>query len=248
MADRPTTPSISVSPDDAASYRRSGSGRRRSSGGEKGGRMIGINLILAVLVVGLVMAGWFIANQHQLLNEDKVVLADAQVRISTLEDRLRVTDEAMTNTGEATKEQIGYWETEIRKLWAVSNERNRKWIKDNESGLKKQSETISSLQASNRDLSATVGRHESSFRQQQEIIDQLTSLQLQIQQILASQRDMVDKVNVAQQSVASLQAGLANRVSENEQAVASMDAYRVAVNSRLSNIERRLDTLANSAL
>ena len=202
----------------------------------------------AVLVVGLVMAGWFIANQHQLLNEDKVILADAQVRISTLEDRLRVTDEAMTNTGEATREQIGFWETEIRKLWAVSNERNRKWIKDNESGLKKQSETISSLQASNRDLSATVGRHESSFRQQQEIIDQLTSLQLQVQQMLASQRDMVDKVNVAQQSVAGLQAGLANRVSENEQAVASMDAYRVAVNSRLSNIERRLDTLANSAL
>lgn len=210
--------------------------------------MIGINLILAVLVVGLVMTGWFIANQHQLLNEDKVVLADAQVRISTLEDRLRVTDEAMTNTGEATREQIGFWETEIRKLWAVSNERNRKWIKDNESGLKKQSETISSLQASNRDLSATVGRHESSFRQQQEIIDQLTSLQLQVQQMLASQRDMVDKVNVAQQSVARLQAGLTNRVSENEQAVASMDAYRVAVNSRLSNIERRLDTLANSAL
>ena len=51
----------------------------------------------------------------------------AQNRIAVLEDRLRITDEAMTNTGQNTNEQIGFWETEIRKLWAITNERNRKW-------------------------------------------------------------------------------------------------------------------------
>lgn len=248
MADRPTTPSISASPEDAAGYRRSGGGRRRKSGGDGGARMIGINLILAILVVGLVMAGWFIANQHQMLTKDQATMAAAQKRIAILEDRLRITDEAMTNTGQNTREQIDFWEAEIRKLWAISNERNRKWIKDNESGLKKQAQTLASVQASNTELNASVGRHESAFRQQQEIIDQLTSVELQIQQIFSAQRDLVDKANAAQQMVASLQAGLVNRVSDNEQAVASMDAYRVALNSRLSRIERRLDTLANPTL
>lgn len=248
MVDRPTTPSISASPEDAAGYRRSGGGRRRKSGGDGGARMIGINLILAILVVGLVMAGWFIANQHQMLTKDQATMATAQKRIAILEDRLRITDEAMTDTGQNTKEQIDFWEAEIRKLWAISNERNRKWIKDNESGLKKQAQTLASVQASNTELNASVGRHESAFRQQQEIIDQLTSVELQIQQIFSAQRDLVDKANAAQQMVASLQAGLVNRVSDNEQAVASMDAYRVALNSRLSRIERRLDTLANPTL
>ena len=41
-------------------------------------------------------------------------------------------------------------------------------------------------------------------------------------------------------------AGLAGRVSENEQAVAAIDAYRVQVNSRLANIERRLDSIAGT--
>ncbi len=246
MADRPTPPSITASPDDSAGYRRSG--RRRSSGGDGGPRMIGINLILAVLVAGLVMAGWFIANQHQMLTKEAQVLTTAQNRIAVLEDRLRITDEAMTNTGQSTKEQIGFWETEIRKLWAIANDRNRKWIKDNEAGLKKQAQTLATVQASNTQLNASVGRHESAFRQQQEIIDQLTSVELQIQQILSAQRDLVDKANAAQQIVASLQAGLVNRVADNEQAVASMDAYRVTLNSRLSSMERRLDTLANPTL
>ena len=164
MADRPTTPSISPSPEDAAGYRRSGSGRKRASGKDGGPRMIGINLILAILVAGLVMAGWFIANQHQLLNAEQAELTSSQARIAVLEDRLRITDEAMTNTGQDTKEQIGFWESEIRKLWSVTNERNRKWIKDNEAAVKKQAQALSTLQTSNTNLSASVGRHESAFR------------------------------------------------------------------------------------
>ena len=54
--------------------------------------MIGINVILAVLVAGLVMAGWFIANQHQLLTESQSALSQAQGRLQTLEDRLISTD------------------------------------------------------------------------------------------------------------------------------------------------------------
>ena len=202
--------------------------------------MIGINLILAVLVAGLVMAGWFIANQHQIIVEDQRTLATAEGRIKVLEDRLRVTDEAMTDVGQNTQEQLGFWESEIRKLWAVSNERNRKWIKDNEAALEKLTNSVNGLSSSNRELASAVGRHESAFKQQQDIIDQLTSIELQMQQVFATQRDLVDRVNATSQSVSSLNAGLANRVTDNEQAVASMDAYRVQTNSRLAEIERRL--------
>ena len=97
MVDRPRPSSISTNPEDAAGYRRgaksgksSGTARRRSGSGG-GGKMIGINLILAVLIAGLVIAGWFIANQHQLLTAEKQALDAAESRIAVLEDRLRVT-------------------------------------------------------------------------------------------------------------------------------------------------------------
>jgi chromosome segregation ATPase len=76
------------------------------------------------------------------------------------------------------------------------------------------------------------------------MVDQLTSIQMQLQQVSRSQRDLVDRVNGAQQTVAQLQSGLANRVKENEQAVTAIDAYRLQLNSRLADIERRLNSLA----
>jgi hypothetical protein len=242
MADR-SPQSLSANPDDAAGYRRGNSGRRRpsSSGSSGGGRMLGTNLILAVLVAGVAVAGWFIANQHQLLTAEKKALDAAENRIALLEERLRMTDETLVDSEKDTEEQIGFWETEIRKLWAVSNDRNKKWIKDNEAALAKLSKTLTAIEASNRDLGTAVGRHEAAFKQQQAVIDQLTSMEISIQQLANTQRDIVDKVNSASQSVASLNAGLANRVRENEQAVAAIDAYRVQVNTRLANIERKLD-------
>ncbi len=247
MAERPGKSSISASPDDVSGRRRPAQGGRRRASKDREGRMIGLNLILAVLVAGLVVAGWFIANQHKLLVEEAQALEDAKGRIAVLEDRLRVTDEALTETGQTTNEQINFWESEIRKLWGVTNDRNKKWIKDNEAALAKLSKSLSALELGDKEVKATLGRHESAFAQQQSMIDQLTSIEMQMQQVLRSQRDMVDKVNSAQQSVAGLQSGLTNRVRENEQAVAAIDAYRQQLNSRLADIERKLSNLAASA-
>jgi len=247
MAERPGKSSISASPDDVSGRRRPAQGGRRRASKDREGRMIGLNLILAVLVAGLVVAGWFIANQHQLLVAEAQALEDAKGRIAVLEDRLRVTDEALTETGQTTNEQINFWESEIRKLWGVTNDRNKKWIKDNEAALAKLSKSLSALELGDREVKATLGRHESAFAQQQSMIDQLTSIEMQMQQVLRSQRDLVDKVNSAQQSVAGLQSGLTGRVRENEQAVAAIDAYRQQLNSRLADIERKLSNLAASA-
>jgi chromosome segregation ATPase len=171
-------------------------------------------------------------------------MEDAEARIVVLEDRLRVTDEAFTERGATTSEQINLWESEIRKLWAVSNERNKKWIEDNQAAIKVLQQSLTSLQSTPREIQSTLGRHESAFARQQEVVDQLTSIQMQLQQVSRSQRDLVDRVNGAQQTVAQLQSGLANRVKENEQAVTAIDAYRLQLNSRLADIERRLNSLA----
>jgi DNA repair exonuclease SbcCD ATPase subunit len=247
MADRPGRGAISASPDDGAGRRRSaGTSRRR--GGESGGgsRMFG-NAIMAILIGGLVVAGWFIAEQYQRLEAESDALADARSRLEVLEDRLRVTDEALTERGESTSEQINFWESEIRKLWAVSNDRNQNWIKDNQKAIASLQQSLSSLQAASREIQGTVGRHESAFAEQQQLVDQFNSLQMQIQQVSRSQRDLVDKVNSAQQTVAQLRSGLADRVEETEQAVAAIDAYRLQLNSRLADIERRINSLAGSA-
>jgi len=235
-----------LSTDTGGSYQRGGGGtkKRATRASSGGGRQIGTNLILAILVSGLVLAGWFIANQQQILSAEQAKAEAASERIAKLENRLSATDSALSQGGDETKEQINFWESEIRKLWAVSNERNKNWIEGNQSAVKKLTGSLNGIEAANRDLKAAVGRHESAFSQQQALVDQITSLELQVQQMVRGQRDLIDKVNAASQSVSSLRASLSGKVDDNSEAIASIDAYRVAVNSRLAEIERRLSGVA----
>lgn len=247
MAENGPRGTISTSPADSAGRRRgSAPARRRSSGDGSGGSRLFGNVVLAVLIAGLAVAGWFIAEQRQQIERDTRMLADAEARLEVLEDRLRVTDEALTETGEATNEQINFWESEIRKLWAVSNERNKQWIQDNQKAIADVREAVASLQSASNEIKGTLGRHESAFARQQEVIDQITSVEIQLQQVSRSQRDLVERVNKAQQTMAQLQSSLVNRVTENEQAVTAIDAYRLQLNSRLAAIERRLEQLSAS--
>ena len=221
-----------LSTESEGGYRRGGSRRSpsASSGSLFFGRFLGIFLIAAAAA-----AGWFIFLQQR--------LDDANERLLVLEDRLSATDNAMLQEGQDTKQQIGFWEDEIRKLWAISNERNRNWIKENERGIKKIQATIDSLVSSSRDLKALVDRHDSAFDQQQGMIDQLASLELQLQQIVRSQRDLVDKVNKVNVSFSKIRGDLSGKVTDNVEAIESIDAYRVSLNSRLRELEQRLNLL-----
>ena len=237
MSEHPPNPSISAAPEDAR--RRPATAARRRDG-DGGGRMIGFTLVLAVLAAGLAAAGWFIANQHQLLTEEQRQVADARTRIEALEDRLRMTDQVISETDAETGEQINLWESEIRKLWAISNERNKKWIQDNQRLLQSQKTTIQALQSTNQSLKSSVARHEKALGQQQEVADQLASIELQLQRMLRGQRELVDKVNAAAQTVARMNSD----VKEHEQAIAAIDSYRRQFNTRLVDIEKRLDKLS----
>ncbi len=240
MPEPSSAPSISTAPDDARRRPASGARPRPGGNGRGGGRSIFINLVVAALVAGLSVAGWFIANQHQLLVEEQRNAAEADGRLRALEDRLRMTDQVMSETEAETDEEINFWESEVRKLWAVANERNRNWIQDNQKLLQTQKANIASLQSSDRTLKSAVDRHDKAFNQQQVLIDQLASIELQLQQVLRGQRDLVDRVNAITQTAAASK----SRVAENEQAIAAIDAYRVQVNTRLSSIESQLRSLA----
>ena len=222
---------------------RAGDPRRLPGGATAAGvgRLIGFSLALAVLAAGLAAAGWFIANQQRLLTEEQLRVADANTRIEALEDRLRMTDQVLSETDAETGEQIDFWESEIRKLWTISNERNRKWIQDNQRLLQSQKKTLQALDSTDKSLKSTVARHEKALGRQQEVADQLAAIELQLQRVLRGQRDLVDKVNAAAQTVA----GMDSSVDDHEQAIAAIDSYRRQFNTRLVDIEQRLDELGS---
>jgi hypothetical protein len=71
------SPSISASPDDLA--RRPRSGRVADKRG-----VVGVSMILTILIAGLAVAGWFVANQQQQLARSEREMAAAVGRIGLL--------------------------------------------------------------------------------------------------------------------------------------------------------------------
>ena len=235
MSEDRLSPSISAAPNDAR--RRPGPARRRGGGG-----LAGVTAILVILTLGLTAAGWFIASQQRRLAEEQNRLTDSNARIAALEERLSMTDQVLSETDAETDEQINFWESEIRKLWAVSNERNKQWIQDNQKLLAAQESAIAALEATDKTLKSSVDRHEQALDRQQAVADQLAAIELQLQQILRRQQDLVDRVNSSSQIIATMN----RQATENGQAIAAIDAYRKQFNTRLLDIEQRLDALSGS--
>ena len=237
----PSDSPIAADPDDSTGYRRGGKPRPPEGGGT--GRLLGLNVVLAVLVAGLVVAGWFVASQHQQLSEAERLLGEADQRLRRLEERLQLTDQTMSSSGDEVQDQLGFWEDEIRKVWDVANKRNKNWIVENQGNLTRQGERLATIESSVTSLKSSVSRHDKAFGQQAAMLDQLAELQLQLRQVAEQQRRMTDQLNVARQGFASLESGLERRVANNEEAVEAIDAYRIQLNNRLNDVRNRIETL-----
>jgi chromosome segregation ATPase len=187
------------------------------------------------IIIGV--GGWFVYDVFEATEDE---LEKARARITQLEERVQITDEVVTETGASASEQINLWESEIRRL-EQQRKRNKSAIEENQAAFERRTKTVSAIETSIRGLKAQVSRHEGSFSQQQEVIDQLNTLQENIEQLFNQQRDLVDKVNVTSLTTSGLRSNLETRVKENEEAITAIDAHRREVNARLADLTRRLE-------
>ena len=220
----------------AAPPREGGRASSRSRGrGRSGGSNVAVSTVLAMLCVALAAAGWFIFNQQRELRENNRQLADYAGRIGALEERLRMTDESLSESDAATDDKLSFWETEIRKVWDLANKRNKRWIEENRAAIAQANKAATGVESSVNALKSTVARLDTSAKRQQEVADLVTALDMRLQRVQQAQRDLVDKVNAAAQT--------ASRVRENEEDIAAINASRTTVSRRLTELKDALADL-----
>ena len=231
MSEELRTPALAADPGRAA---------RRSRRSPSGGGAAVANGLVVVALIGLAAGGWFVFEQHERLLDSRKELSSAQTRIAALEDRLRLTDETLTEAGADTNEQLTFWETEIRKVWDIANKRNRGWIEANRDNVGKLTANLGRVEGTLNELQGAATRLEAAIGQQQEVADRVTAVDMQLQRLVQQQRDLVDKVNAASQIANGLKAGLERRVAENEEAIAAFDAQRRELQAAMLDIRNRL--------
>ena len=192
--------------------------RARKTGG---GGFLFSSLVLILNSIGLIILFlWFFntsGNQQQ-AGQNFVE------RISVLEERLAQKDQQINILSEEVEADLKFVNKEIRKLWDLSNKRNRKNISENLNSIESLNEKIESIDKKDEVLSA----------QQRALTLELARIK-NIQDNINIQLDNFD--DSAPNETAS------DKLADIQESIDSFNAYRVQVNQSLLNLREQLNDL-----
>ena len=182
-----------------------------------------MTFLLLFLVVGLVALGWLVWQQQQSVMLMSQQLTEAHDQVTNLSNQLTDTESNMTANVADADQQISINESEIRKLWDLSNKRNKGWIQTNQANI-----------ATNQDQLAAV---------RQTLTQIETDLNASLGSVIAQQRDLTDTINVLNRQTSQISDTLTRQVEENTQSIQAIDVSRQQNNQRLLDASRRVSGL-----
>ena len=145
-------------------------------------------------------------------------------RISVLEESIAEKDQQLNTLSEEVDADLKFVNKEVRKLWDLSNKRNRKNISENLNSIENLNEKIESIDKKDEVLSA----------QQRALTLELARIK-NIQDNINSQLDNFDDITPNETG--------SDRLADIEESIDSFNAYRVQVNQSLLNIREQLNDL-----
>ena len=229
----------------AAQQQRMGGARPaapRQTQARGGGSALGVfALLVALAAVG---GSGYLAWQLQLSQQE---LVKADKRLLELEKQLALSDDESSQSVTALQAKLKWADAEIRKLWGVSHDTNRKAIKANGAQLASLKKSVQKDLAKAKQQAAAAqklaeGQQKSLANTGQETSNNALRLE-QLAETLDEQRQSlqaaVDKANRAEQQVARLKTDVSARLRTNEEAIEAIDAFRRSGNRDIIDLKRR---------
>ena len=215
----------------------------KSESGERRGGGSGLSTVLfLLLLVSFAGSGYLFMQTQDLLENQH----DLRGRLATVEGKLSVTDESVSQSGAAMQAilrdhstQLETQMTEIRKLWGVAYDTNRKAIDElkvlTATLTRRMDESVAGLARLNT-LPADLGQ----VRERTDAANsQLLIMKADVEDAVSRMRTTRDELNTLTRNLAGLQG--ANE--EYAEAIQSIDAFRLQINQRLIQLENEVRSL-----
>ena len=187
----------------------------------KGGSMLFSSTITIVNTIGLILLGlWFFNTSGSQQQAGKSFIE----RISMLEESISIQSNKVDDLLETNSQDLKFINKEIRKLWDLSNKKNRKSISRNLNSIESIEETLQVLDKEYKTLSA----------KQRSLNLELSKLEKMQEKFSQS----LDKV-----SPSSENDDIEDRLVDLEDAIKSMDLYRNQVNQSILSLKEKLNDL-----
>jgi len=192
--------------------------KRRNIGGSS---LLFVSLLGLINLGGLVILGLWFFNASDYQQEAGQSFVE---RISFLEEEVNSMKVGNKETLNSLEEKNKFIDKEIRKLWDLSNKRNRKNIDSLTNQLKEVKESVEEISKTNNSILA-----------------KQRARGLEIAKLEKVQADLKTKLSNLDASSESLD--INERLQSQAEAIEAFDAYRIQINKALIEIEEKLDKL-----
>ena len=239
-------PSIRPDQDEVAAFQNS----RRSEAPKQSNFNGALVFVIVLMAIVMGVGGFGLYEVQQKLEEANRLLTEGQKNDQELADDMAVGRSGVQQTLAVVQGKIDVNESEIRKLWDVSNKRNRRWIKDNEKNVKAVQTRIAEVSLSNEQMSSSVSTMQSEFVRlntdmtavQQLVQDDSEEMTTQVALVRGQVQDTAVDVGGNKRLIAALQ----KKVAKAEEDIAAIDQYRLQVNKQLLELRRMLQETGGS--
>ena len=187
----------------------------------KGGSMLFSSTITIVNTVGIILLGlWFFNTSGSQQQAGNSFIE----RISLLEETISIQSNKVDDLIETNSQDLKFINKEIRKLWDLSNKKNRKDISQNLNSIESIEETLESLDKEYKTLSA-----------------KQRSLNLELAKLEKMQEKVSQSLDLVNPSAED--DDIEERLADLEEATKSMDRYRTQVNQSILSLKEKLNDL-----
>ncbi|MBZ2189733.1 hypothetical protein K8B33_11535 [Alcanivorax sp. JB21] len=229
---------------------------RPASGGGGSGLWIAATVVLLLITLG--MGAFMYQELSAVRAQMDTRISESSEQLGSLASQLSATDESLSQSSGKVEERLALHMSEIRKLWDVTNVRNRRWIEENQKALKALQDKQSAQERTVASLRTDLAEAKKAAETAQE---QAASARREVQQANVTRNQMQTQIDLSQETIKQLESraaaqqralnevrealnaggeqNLPARLSDIESAINAFDAYRREVNNRLDGLERR---------
>jgi len=174
---------------------------------------------------------WQLQQTQQVLQQTKSALTSAEARVTDLEKKLMLSDDESTQSITVLQANIKENTSEIRKLWGVTNDRNRKAIAQLEQKVDALEKTAGGMDEK---IKAALVDVTGELKVVSELVD---AQQAVINSADQAYKNQAQTLSTISKKVEQLDTELRRKVASHDEAIKAIDAFRVQVNRDLIQLK-----------
>jgi chromosome segregation ATPase len=240
--------SIKPGKDEVASYQRiQGRVDRRVNAPRQNNFNGMLVFVIVLMAIMMGIGGYSLYEVQKKLERANTLAAKGQENVIELERRLNATGTDVSKTLVSIDNQLKINVDEIRKLWDVSNKRNKKWIQDNQLAISANKSNTQQVLNNNSELTRQLGVVVSSFEKLNKEIRAMQQGMLNDNEELITQmsfvRGQVQDQVIGMKGVNRQLTSLIGEQKSIQEAIEAIDEHRRQLNKKLSDLNSQVRQL-----